>query len=424
MLCNSCGKVLEGKATLCTECEAKGGEWTKTYSGVVHKPDDSEQLEAASKFGVDEEDKKPQEPVADSPPAPAPKKMSRVALIALSLFTVVLVLIFYQFGQMGASSEARSERALAHSAPLAPAPSVGIPSADLPKQNTSDELTSGNPLLHIDSTSADTVGINESATAPDANGSAKSSAKNSKENSKENSEENSESLALNQAYTFASSSAVTTQFSSLPNDSGSSPVETPAAPLVVTTVDELSTVSPSLESLSSGSIAEPTPIATAASELFENLVRFGAVKLYFPASVAFFNRTRTQLRIYLSQNELDAEKISALSAHDIDSQAIPLGSDVAFVIDYPTKIDADCSFSRAKQVSAIMYRTGITGFPLPGRGNRILLTPSAESLQNTTLKCSIGNDSKTDVSGILDGSGDYTQGQALYTLNWKVKLGS
>ncbi len=374
MLCNSCGKVLEGKATLCPGCKAKGGVWTKTYDGVAHEPDEPVPLQTAEKFGVcSDADKNPTDEAAVSDELPH-RPLPLGILILLSLITILLIGLFYHFGQMGGRTEVQSERALVHSA---------LSAAVAPREMSDPVKPSFNdPILRPDPTTSvwsETPSALESG-VPE----------------------------IKDPIDIPSDSV-------LQKLTDASIAPSHLEPEVVPTIELFPTQMPTVQ---------PTVIPTKPIEIFDNLVRFGAVKRYFPASAAFFNRAQTELRIYLGQNYLDSEKIAALTNHDVRSNAIPLGSDIVFVVEFPNKVEQDCSLSLAKRVSVMMYRTGITGFPIPGRGNSVTLTPTAEFVRDTTLTCSINRDLKTEVAGVLDGSGDFTQGQAAYTLSWKVKLGS
>jgi len=130
------------------------------------------------------------------------------------------------------------------------------------------------------------------------------------------------------------------------------------------------------------------------------------------------------MRIYLGQGDHSTTQLAKLARHDVREPVLPQGADLVFVVDFASPIQKDCSFDRAKRVSVLMYRTGITGFPLPGSANAISIKPSSSEFSGAKLNCIIEDNGSTLITGALRGSGEFSQGQAVYPLVWNVQLGS
>jgi|GEM_PF-6725272 len=159
-------------------------------------------------------------------------------------------------------------------------------------------------------------------------------------------------------------------------------------------------------------------------ESTDNLVTFGTVKRYFPTHAAFVNPARTEMRIYLGQGDYSTTQLAKLARHDVRELALPQGADLVFVVEFASPIQKDCSFDRAKRVSVLMYRSGITGFPLPGTATTILIKPNSSEFSGAKLNCIIKDNGSTVITGTLRGSGKFSQGQAVYPLVWNVQLES
>jgi hypothetical protein len=100
---------------------------------------------------------------------------------------------------------------------------------------------------------------------------------------------------------------------------------------------------------------------------------------------------------------------------------------MVIVASYQSPVDSDCSFSKAIAIQVLLYRTGITGFPLPGRNSYLRITPTTTSSEK--LLCGPSRStrdkpgSQITISGILRGEGSYSQGEAAWPVSWNVKVG-
>jgi uncharacterized RDD family membrane protein YckC len=154
-------------------------------------------------------------------------------------------------------------------------------------------------------------------------------------------------------------------------------------------------------------------------------VTFGRVNRELTSSAAIMNSSRTELRVYLGQRDFTPEEIARLES---STDGNPIGrADMVIVASYPNPVDSDCSFSKAIAIQVLLYRTGITGFPLPGRNSYLRITPTTTSSEK--LLCGPSRStrdkpgSQITISGILRGEGSYSQGEAAWPVSWNVKVG-
>lgn len=162
-------------------------------------------------------------------------------------------------------------------------------------------------------------------------------------------------------------------------------------------------------------------------ELEGTTVTFGRVDRELTSSVAFMNHSRTELRVYLGQRDFSPEEIARIEANTSDSIPIPR-ADMVLIASYPNPVESDCSLAKASTIQVALYRTGITGFPLPGRNPSLQIAPKVDTT-SSQLNCGPSRGtrdkprSQVTISGILRGKGTYAQGEAAWPVSWNVKVG-
>jgi len=153
-------------------------------------------------------------------------------------------------------------------------------------------------------------------------------------------------------------------------------------------------------------------------------VTFGRADRELTNSVALMNSTRTELRLYLGQREFTPAEIATLQDNTTDATA---RADMVIIATYPAPVEADCSLSLAGALQITLQRTGITGFPLPGRSPTLRVTPevtTSEKLHCGSSRTTPGAPlSQIAITGTLRGEGAYIQGEASWPVSWNVKVG-
>jgi hypothetical protein len=391
MLCNNCGKVLEGKATLCPECKEKGGAWTQTYAGINHEAGAEPSSPSPSSPSAGHAIAQPTP--AQTKPELAPAKPRKVPLLTVVLGALVLIAGFYHLGGMRGSMQTQE--------------SV--------RERIHRSMEEGNERVPIDSPVITAVQVQPPPV----------------ELSPLNSEGASDSgvgLAIveqgsQQAFAGSSASVVSDGATSVSEPEVAAGVDAGVVvDLPVNVSESPSILSEPSESTSASDASSSSEESIAVDETIENLVRFGSVRRYFPYSVAFLNPSKTTLRIYLGQNSFDPHVIDELARHSASGAVLPANADLLFILSFRNGVSSDCSFRSADSVQVTVFRTGITGFPLPGRSNSVSLTLREESLAGSTLRCDVSPAGIVRVSGVLDGAGDFSQGEAVYTFNWRVRI--
>jgi len=169
----------------------------------------------------------------------------------------------------------------------------------------------------------------------------------------------------------------------------------------------------------------PTPAPTSPPPVIDaHTVTFGRADRELTNSVALMNSTRTELRLYLGQREFTPADIATLQANTTDATT---RADMVIIATYPAPVEADCSLSLASALQITLQRTGITGFPLPGRSPTMRVTPEVST--SDKLHCGSSRTtpgaplSQIAITGTLRGEGAYIQGEASWPVSWNVKVG-
>lgn len=178
-------------------------------------------------------------------------------------------------------------------------------------------------------------------------------------------------------------------------------------------------------------IAEPTSttVPTPQPSHFapkENLVSFGSASRGLSSSVAFMNPSRTELRVFLGQRDFTTDQIGSLQAYQPGDDLPPGRPDMLLVATFSTPVDADCSITKASGLTVYLFRTGLTGFPLPGRSPFLRGKPLMDSAAGKlTCGTSHGNGASDQIAlgGTLIGEAVYSQGEAAWPVSWNVEVG-